>query len=69
MKWPEVRKLLQVTAVTLSHYVKEWKIRITQKFDWSHYIYNDEDVYNMIWKKLENLLSMLESLQINNLKI
>lgn len=51
MKWPEVRKLLQVTAVTLSRYVKEWKIRITQKFNWSRYIYNDEDVYNMIWKK------------------
>lgn len=51
MKWPEVRKLLQVTAVTLSRYVKEWKIRITQKFDWSRYTYNDEDVYNMIWKK------------------
>lgn len=52
MKWPEVRKLLQISTVTLSKYVKQWRIRVTQKFEWSRYDYNDEDVYNMIWKKV-----------------
>lgn len=52
MKAKEVKKILGITQVTLSTYVKSGKIRVHKINDW-HYVYNDEDVYKLIGVKTE----------------
>lgn len=52
MKAIEVRKLLNITSVTLSTYVKQGKINVI-KINPYHYNYNEEDVYKLIGIKKE----------------
>lgn len=52
MKAREVRKILQISQPTLSKYVKEGKISVIKLNDYN-YIYNEEDVYRLIGKKLK----------------
>lgn len=47
MKIKEVKKLLGVTNRTVNNYINSGKIRFTKIND-KHYIYNDDDVYNLI---------------------
>lgn len=53
MKAKEVKKVLGVTQNTLNNYIKQGKLRFTKINDY-HYIYNDEDVYNLLGGKPKN---------------
>lgn len=48
----EVRKILHISQPTLSKYVKEGKLDVI-KINPYHYIYNEEDVYRLIGKKVK----------------
>src|SRR5271166_2363253 len=50
MKSKEVKKILDITPQTLCTYVKLGKIRVVKINDY-HYIYNDDDVYQLIGLK------------------
>ena len=50
MKAKEVLKLLKITRPTLSKYVKEGKINVKQCVN-GQYIYNKDDVYNLLLKE------------------
>lgn len=52
MKAKEVKKILGITQVTLSSYIKLGKIRV-EAINKYNYRYNDEDVYKLIGIKKE----------------
>lgn len=52
MKAKEVLNLLKITRQTLWRYVKEGKIKVTQCVN-GQYIYNKDDVYNLILKETD----------------
>ena len=57
MKIKEVKKLLNVTNRTINNYINQGKIRYTKIND-KHYIYNDEDVYNLINLKFPDKINV-----------
>jgi putative resolvase len=52
MKAKEVKNILGVTQRTLNNYIKKGLIRY-EPINQKHYIYNDEDVYNLVNKTKE----------------
>lgn len=52
MKAKEVIKLLRITRKTLYNYISQGKIRYIS-INKNHYIYNDDDVYNLIGKNID----------------
>jgi putative resolvase len=71
MKIKEVKQLLKVTNRTVHNYITQGKIRFT-KINEKHYIYNDEDVFNLINIKYPNRINVTyarvsSSKQINDL--
>lgn len=57
MKIKEVKKLLNVTNRTINNYINQGKIRYTKIND-KHYIYNDDDVYNLINLKFPDKINV-----------
>lgn len=50
MKANEVMRLLKISRVTLSKYVKNWKLKVKRHFENWIYDYDENDVYNLMWK-------------------
>lgn len=50
MKAKEVMRLLKISRVTLSKYVKNWKLKVKRHFENWIYDYDENDVYNLMWK-------------------
>lgn len=51
MKANEVIRLLKISRVTLSKYVKNWKLKVKKHTENWIYDYDDNDVYNLMWKE------------------